>query len=469
MNEHQGERPGTPTSAAATEPAPRPGGADPEARQARRGALALRALEEVACAPAQASLLMEICVDRVQEMVGGTGGAVALLQEGELFYSTTAGDLRGRLSGSQPIAHTFGGLTVTTGQTLYTGDAQSDPRVARDIVTPLGLRSLIATPLRQGRRRIGVLWVSSPDLDAFDQTDVDLVSRLGRVAGARLDFALVREERRSSERALVDSRLQHAAVLASLDQGVMVVDPGRRVQLVNGAAERILGVPRERLIASDAFGMPWGAICENGSPLDAQAPPAADAPPTTKPGGHILVGVHRPDGERRWLSVTTVPVLDPSGGTLRGLVASFTDVTDERERTEWQDRQRRLLDTTERLTSAGGWHWQPDSTGPHWSAGMYRLLGLPDADVDTDHRKPSARAYFDRVHPADRARVRRGLFSVLREGGCRTLEHRLVWPDGRQCRVRCSVEALLGPDGRVSAAWGACHHVPDPPTATHPA
>lgn len=414
--------------------------------------MALRALEEVACAPGQASLLMEICLDRALEMVGATGGVVALLQEGELFYSATAGDLRGRLSGSQPVSRSFGGLAVTTGQTLYASDAQSDPRVARDVVTSLGIRSVITTPLHQGRRRIGVLWVCSPVPDAFDQVDVDLVARLGRVAGARLDYAGVRDERRSSEQALVDSQLQHAAVLASLDEGVLGLDPARRVHLVNGAAERILGVPRERLLASDALGMPWGAICENGSALRMDANPVEGGRHGGKTGGHTVLGVHRPDGALRWLAVTTTPVFDPSGDSLRGVVACFSDVTEERERAGREDRDRRMLEATERLTGSGSWHWRPGSTAPDWSAGMYRLLGADD-------RPPSLRGYLERVHPADRSRVRRALFAALRAGGCRGMEHRLTRPDGTVRTVRCTIEVRVGEDGRVTGAWGGCHDV----------
>ncbi|HEX5496019.1 MAG TPA: GAF domain-containing protein [Mycobacteriales bacterium] len=448
-------------SAESAESTLRPGRTDAATWPARRAAVALRALEEVACAPGQASLLMEICVDRVREMVGGTGSAVALLQEGELFYSATAGDLRGRLSGSQPVSRSFGGLAVSTGQTLYAEDAQSDPRVARDIVASLGVRSVITTPLHQGRRRIGVLWVCSPEPAAFDRTDVELVARLGRVAGARLDYVGVRDERRSSEQALVDSQLQHAAVLASLDQGVLALDPARRVQLVNGAAERILGVPRERLLASDALGMPWGAICENGSPLRMDANPAESGRPADKPGGRTVLGVHRPDGALRWLAVTTTPVFDPSGDALRGVVACFSDVTEERERAGREDRDRRMLDATERLTGAGSWHWRPGSTAPHWSAGMYRLLGAGD-------RPPSVRGYLARVHPADRARVRRNLFAALRGGGCRTVEHRLSRPEGAVRTVRCSVEVRLDTDGRVTDVWGGCREVTTPDDTAPP-
>lgn len=436
-----------PASAGSSEPA--------RAEGPRRTAVALRALEEVACAPGQPSLLMEICVDRAQEMVGGTGSAVALLQEGELVYSTTAGDLRGRLVGSQPVAHSFGGLAVTSGGTLHSADARTDPRVARDVVASLDVRSVIATPLVQNRRRIGVLWVTSREPDAFDQTDVDLVARLGRVASARLDYALVGDERRGSEQALVDSQLQHAAVLASLDQGVLVLDEARRVLRANAAAERILGVPRERLLAADALGLPWHAITDDGSPLAADTRPATAARRGEKAARRSVVGVQRPDGVRRWLSVSTVPVYDPSGDLLRGVVATFSDVTETRERTERERAERRLLDTLENLTGSGVWHWRAESTGPHWSAGMYRLLG------GGAEQPPTLRAYLGRVHPDDRHAVCRALSRALRAGGCHEVTHRLIRADGGQRRVRCAGEVRLSPDGRPTAAWGGCHDITD--------
>lgn len=428
-----------------------------------RAMVALRALEEVACAPGQPSLLMEICVDRVQEMVAGTGSAVALLQEGELVYATTAGQLRGRLVGSQPVAHSFGGLAVTTGGTLHTADARTDPRVARDVVAALGVRSVIATPLMQNRRRIGVLWVTSAEPHAFDQTDVDLVARLGRVASARLDYALVGDERRGSEQALVDSQLQHAAVLASLDEGVLVLDEARRVLRANAAAERILGVPRERLLATDALGLPWQAITDDGVPLATDAGSATQTRRGDTVPCRTTVGVQRPDGARRWLSVSTVPVFDPSGDLLRGVVATFSDVTEKRERTGRERSERRLLDALENLTGSGVWHWRAESAGPHWSAGMYRLLG-GGAD-----RPPTLRAYLRQVHPDDRHAVCRALARASRAGGCHDLTHRLVRADGAQRTVRCSGEVRLGPDGRPAAAWGCCHDTTDSRVPATPA
>lgn len=444
-------RPTRPTGP--TKPAPPP----PPARAARRSdaqryVAALRAFEEVSRAPGQVSLLMEICVDRACEMVGATGGLIALLQEGELFYAATAGDLRGRLAGSQPVSHTFGGLAVTTGQTVHTRDARTDPRIAKEIAMPLGIRAAIATPLLQGRRKLGILWVSSPQPEAFDEVDVELVSRLGRVAGARFDHAQVREERRSSEQALVDNRLQQASLLAALDEGVIALDASRRVMLVNAAAERILGVSRERLLASDALGMPWNAIHADGTRLQAADQPAAQTLRTRKPLTRELLGVHRPDGTLRWLSVTTVPVFDASGDTLRGVVVCFSDVTAARATRE-RDHTRiaRLLDQTERLCRAGTWEWCADSGQVYWSAGLRELVGQPASDDSP----ASLRAYLALVHPDDRPALRQAMADVRDGNTSHLLDHRIVTCGGVERRLRCVVELRRDRDGHITRAWGS--------------
>src|SRR3954469_17875023 len=61
---------------------------------------ALDAVEEIACAPAQPSLLLELCVERARALVRAGGAAVQLLESaesGELIFAATSGMLRDQL------------------------------------------------------------------------------------------------------------------------------------------------------------------------------------------------------------------------------------------------------------------------------------------------------------------------------------------------------------------------------------
>ena len=73
---------------------------------------ALDAVEEIACAPAQPSLLLELCVERARALVRAGGAAVQLLEggsgdDGELLFAATSGMLRDQLGSLQAVHGTL--------------------------------------------------------------------------------------------------------------------------------------------------------------------------------------------------------------------------------------------------------------------------------------------------------------------------------------------------------------------------
>jgi len=234
---------------------------------ASRRAAALDAIEEIACAPAQPSLLLELCVERARALVRAGGAAVQLLESaepGELLFAATSGMLRDQLGTLNTVQGTLCGTALRRGEVVRSADATVDPRGDRAAARSLGLRSTISLPLRQRQRAIGVLLVCSDQPDYFTDEDVTLLARLGRVASSRLDFAMARDQRRRSEQALSASRQKYRTVLASVEQGILVVDEYDRITMVNSAAERILGEPGYELMRRSPN---WVLQQEDGSPL----------------------------------------------------------------------------------------------------------------------------------------------------------------------------------------------------------
>ena len=234
---------------------------------ASRQVAALDAIEEIACAPAQPSLLLELCVERARALVRAGGAAVQLLESaepGELLFAATSGMLRDQLGTLNAVQGTLCGTALRRGEVVRSADATVDPRGDRAAARSLGLRSTVSLPLRQRQRAIGVLLVCSDRPDYFTDEDVTLLARLGRVASSRLDFALARDQRRRSEQALSASRQKYRTVLASVEQGILVVDEYDRVTMVNSAAERILGEPGYELMRRSPS---WVLQQEDGAPL----------------------------------------------------------------------------------------------------------------------------------------------------------------------------------------------------------
>jgi diguanylate cyclase (GGDEF)-like protein/PAS domain S-box-containing protein len=148
-----------------------------------------------------------------------------------------------------------------------------------------------------------------------------------RVIGTCRDIT---EERRTQ--ALLEARERRLdAIIGSLAEGVVVRDREGRITLVNDAAARLAGMPREALIGQRPEAAAWEMLDEHGRVLAPGEYPAIQTVSSGRPIDHQLFGI-RPPGQRlAWVSVSTrllPPGTDASGDAV---VASISDVTRLRE------------------------------------------------------------------------------------------------------------------------------------------
>ncbi|HEV7655712.1 MAG TPA: diguanylate cyclase [Mycobacteriales bacterium] len=431
-----------------------------QARPATESALsrhttALDAIEEIACAPAQPSLLLELCVERARALVHAGGAAVQLLESGdttELIFAATSGMLRDQLGSLNAVEGSLCGTAIRRGEVVRSADATVDPRGDRAAARSLGLRSTVSLPLRQRQRAIGVLLVCSDKTNYFTDEDVALLTRLARVASSRLDFALARDQRRRSEQALSASRQKYRTVLASVEQGILVIDEYDRVTMVNSAAERILGEPGYELMRRSPS---WVLQHEDGSPLPHELWPSTICLREQRVATSEMMRVVRSDGKVRWVSATASP-LPPADDGRRSVVVCFTDVSTERGAGQRLRRSERLLAETQRLAHVGSWEW--DSPGRNevlaWTDEMYRLAGLIPQSVMV-----TARLWLDVTHPADRQRLDADLREAFTRPGPFELAQRLVLPTGEVRHLAVRGEVEHDAEGRPLRAWGSAQDV----------
>jgi diguanylate cyclase (GGDEF)-like protein/PAS domain S-box-containing protein len=129
----------------------------------------------------------------------------------------------------------------------------------------------------------------------------------------------------------------YRSVLEALEEGVVVQDASGVIIAWNAAAERILGLRTEELAGRSSTDGGWGLVREDGSPMPGEELPAMQTLRTRRPLRGVLVGAHRPEGELRWLSVSSAPV-DLTEHARAAVVVTFADVTDRRR--EEQQRRR---------------------------------------------------------------------------------------------------------------------------------
>lgn len=426
---------------------------------AARHAAALDAVEEMACAPAQPSLLLELCVERARGLVRADGAAVQLLESGadddgpgELLFAATSGMIRDQLGAVQAVRGTLCGTSLTRGEVVRSADAQVDPRGDRKMARSLGLRATVSLPLRQHQRNIGVLLVCANRPDVFTDEDVSLLRRLARVASGRLDYALARDARRRTEEALSASRQKYRTVLASVEQGILVLDEYDRVSMVNPAAERILGEPAYELMRKPPS---WELQREDGRPLPLSEQPSMIAIKERRAVAEGVLRIVRSDGKIRWVTATASP-LPPSEDGRRSAAVCLSDITEQRRDADRLRRSERLLAETQRLAHVGSWDWY--APGPRerftWTDEMYRLAGLPPQSV-----RVTRQLWLELTHPDDRARLAAAMQVVAEHGGPVELTQRVLLRSGEVRHLAIHGETEVGPDGPPVRVWGSAQDV----------
>jgi len=132
---------------------------------------------------------INVIAERAQVLTGATGAAIALRHGDEIVCRArtgrTAPDLGVRLQTESGISADC----VRTGEVMLCHDAERNPRVDLASCRRLGVRSILAAPLRHFRRTLGVFEVLSAAPYAFDNRDVatmQLLSGMMVAAMARL-------------------------------------------------------------------------------------------------------------------------------------------------------------------------------------------------------------------------------------------------------------------------------------------
>jgi GAF domain-containing protein len=138
---------------------------------------------------------ISLITEKAQTLTGATGAAIALQHGAEVICRArtgrTAPDLGVRLQTDRGIS----AECLRTGEVLVCHDADSNERVDAHACRRLGVRSILAAPLRHFRRTLGVFEVLSSRPNAFNNNDVATMQFLsGMTVAAISRLATLRPE-----------------------------------------------------------------------------------------------------------------------------------------------------------------------------------------------------------------------------------------------------------------------------------
>jgi len=122
--------------------------------------------------PIQLEPAIGVITERAQVLTGASGAAIALRRGEEIICRARAGrtapDLGVRLQTDSGIS----AECLRTGEVVLCNDSHTSPRADQASCERLGVRSILAAPLRQLHRSLGIFEVLSPFPNAFDHQDV---------------------------------------------------------------------------------------------------------------------------------------------------------------------------------------------------------------------------------------------------------------------------------------------------------
>jgi PAS domain S-box-containing protein len=133
-----------------------------------------------------------------------------------------------------------------------------------------------------------------------------------------------------------------------------------------------------------------------------------------------------PDGTIKYLHTTGHPIVSASG-ELAEFIGTAMDVTAAKQAEEALRRNESYLAEAQRLTRTGSWAWNAATRQSlYWSQENYRLFGF-----DPEGGIPSDEAFYQRIHPDDRDRIRREVFLERPyEGSDFDVDFRIILPGG---------------------------------------
>lgn len=158
-------------------------------------------------------------------------------------------------------------------------------------------------------------------------------------------------QRRKAERALRESEALYRTVVESLQEGILIFDEKAHLITGNESAQRLLGVTlRELQVLSAAQeGFSHWTLCNiAGQALADSELPHQLTLQDGLPLSDVVIGVKPPQGELRWLSVNTRPLLGEPDQKPQSVVVSFADIT-ERRRSEEELQVKAFYDPLTRL------------------------------------------------------------------------------------------------------------------------
>ncbi|CAN5542078.1 hypothetical protein BH23BAC4_BH23BAC4_04950 [soil metagenome] len=133
-------------------------------------------------------------------------------------------------------------------------------------------------------------------------------------------------ESRAAQAELVTKTVHHDTVIAALTEGIVVQNQAGEIIASNPSARSILGLEKDEITGRTPMHEGWKAVRRDGTLFPGDQHPAMVTLRTGESQHDVIFGIERPNGERRWIQVNSVPINSSAGGSTAA--STFHDVTE---------------------------------------------------------------------------------------------------------------------------------------------
>ncbi|MFT5082829.1 MAG: diguanylate cyclase (GGDEF)-like protein/PAS domain S-box-containing protein [Lentisphaeria bacterium] len=258
----------------------------------------------------------------------------------------------------------------------------------------------------------------------------------------------------SVEDHLVQHTNVHEALFKHLPIGIIFQKNNGMITLANPAAQKILGYNERQLKGITKRSFPWKTFDKNWAPFPYPKHPGVLALATGKPQRGIVMAMVRDSGDTLWIKANSEIVVDAITGAQRGVLTSFSDITEERNINIAlkfiTDRSQIAIESAE----MGVWDWIPDDSLMIWDRRLFELHGYGE------HCQATAEEVWRKsLHPDDATIVKKILRDLVKNPGNQKLDYRVIWPDGSIHHLRSQARIMKNHEGTVNRIIGVTHDI----------
>ncbi len=172
-----------------------------------------------------------------------------------------------------------------------------------------------------------------------DNGEVRFARAIGELGGwntsgkpvSMFGFAQDITERKNAETEKIENELRFQTLFEALSEGVVYQMRDSSIVAANASAARILGMSKDQLMGKTSLDPEWASVHEDGSPFPGDTHPMIHTLRTGEISSNVIMGIHIPKGDLRWISINCVPIFHNGEELPSSAVGSMVDITEKKQ------------------------------------------------------------------------------------------------------------------------------------------